>query len=146
MLKNKNDSLIQPTNGDFPAGLECLTGLSWDNVCDFQSLLHQLNHSLEVRFPCPSTSFDMKCRQYSQVPPLSHQTQQTFHLPQCSVMPLVRLFTFPPHVVKFDSFPTSFPEEIREEVMRMVHEIVSLKTRIIKANKERNTFYPKELG
>ena len=49
-------------------------------------------------------------------------------------------------MVKFDSFPASFPEELSEEVMRMVHEIVSLKTQIIKVKKERDTLLSKRVG
>ena len=62
----------------------------------------------------------------------SHTTRPFIHIPiRCS---LVRFF------------PSPFLEEHWEEVMRMVHEIVSMKTLIIEVNKERNTLLSKRVG
>ena len=93
-LKALIDSFIVTPNTVLPTKLECLTGLSDDDVDMFHYLLIELKRALDLRFPRPSTSFDLKCRRYSKGPTVSEIGKQQFIPPNCGVMPLVELYGF----------------------------------------------------
>ena len=48
------DSFVIAPYTVLPTKLECLTGLSDDDVDMFHSLLTELKRALDLRFPCPS--------------------------------------------------------------------------------------------
>ena len=115
-LKN-GDTLVYCINKrSFPIGLECLSGLSANETDDFRTVLTQLKRSLEMRFPCPSRSVDMRRRQFSNSANNSPTGEQPFQPPPCSVWPLLRLVSLPHDLITNSSLQSVTNEALQKEV------------------------------
>ena len=145
-LKMQIDAFIEATKRDSQAGMDCLTGLNGDEVSVFHILLQKLKLSLDMRFPCPSTSFDMKCRQYSNVLTTPNPSRQQLHPPKCTIMPLIQFFTFPQTLMNENSQPSMVPLALQDEVGRLTFDIMHNETQIRMVNDERCAFLSKEVG
>ena len=118
-LKMKIHSFTVSSNRVFPLGLECLSGLSDNETDDFRALLTQLKRSLEMRFPCPSMSVDMRRRQFSNYANNSQTGEQPFQPPPCSVWPLLRFFSLPHDLITNSSLQSVSDEALQTEVQTL---------------------------
>ena len=144
-LKMKVNSFIIPMGGTNSTTLECLSELTWDEAAHFQRALIQLHHNLEMRFPIPSMSFDLKRRHLFDTS-TSQPNHPTFQHEHCSVLPVVSFMNFPHHVVNKTSFRDRFPEKTCEEVRKMANEINIHKEEIIRVNRERKMAVSQKVG
>ena len=146
-LKMKVNSLIIQMGREVITSLESLCELSREETGQLQTTLRQLLHSLEMRFPVPSVSFDMKLRQHSRGSGVSLLNPPTTleHL-NCSVLPLLSFMAFPHDVVHFDLSPSVLQRGLHDEVERMTQEILTRKNAIIKVNRERSRAVSKTVG
>ena len=123
-----------------------MAGLSLNEAAEFQNVLRWLKRCLDVRFPCPSTSLDMKGRQPTNARLASHFNQAS-RTPLCSVLPLVQFFTFPHNIVHhIELFPSSCPQALKDEVERIVCEILTKSQQIIEVYNQRRLRLTEKAG
>ena len=136
-LKNKILSLIFEANGDGHIGIDCLNGLKKDESVEFQNLLRLLLHSLDMRFPCPSHSLEMRYRHLSEPNIVSLQNYNLVQEPHCSVLPLIDFMVFPQNAIHSNILPSVCQDKMRVEVLMMIEETAIHMERIDCVKKER---------
>ena len=125
---------------------EGLSLLSREDNSQFQRVLQLLLHYLEIRFPSPSLSFDMKRKCFSDLQKGAQQIPLSSQRPNCSVLPLLNFMAFPHSLIYDNSLMTIIPDVLRAEVFRMAQEISTRKKQIVGVNRERMRTLSSEVG
>ena len=136
-LKTKIGQLILQTSGEISPGLDCLNGLSPDGAKEFHAGLRELQHCVEIRFPVPSTSLDLKCKRNSTTPNQTLQDSGQRQRHDCSVLPVLEFLSFPHNIIIFKTLPSVFHNEMRLEVLKIAGEVLINQKRIRNINQMR---------
>ena len=105
-------------------------------IKQFQHILEELLHSVEMRFPCPTISLDMKVKRLRTGASTSQQEQST-PSPSCSIRIQLEFHEFPDNLINNHLLPRGFPSFLNEEVQTITNDIVNNRERIVEAHKER---------
>ena len=108
-------------------------------------LVEQLLQWAEMRFPYPSTSFDMK-RRANKTGPSTPTLDQTSLSSQCSIATVPHLVEFPYNIIFNHLNPTSFPSGLDGEVQMMIQDININREKIVDAFKQRVRFETLKTG
>ena len=98
-----------------------------------------------MRFPIPSTSLDMKCKQNSNTLQ-QHQGGDHYQRPFCSVLTVLEFISFPHNIIHSNELPTTLHHDMRREVLKISEEILINQNRIKKVNQTRRKISTEALG
>ena len=144
-LKRKIGQLLFQMSGNISCGLDSVDRLSRDEAKDFQTVLRLLLQNVEMRFPIPSTSLDMKCKQNSNTRQ-QHQGGDHYQRPFCSVQTVLEFISFPHNIIHSNELPTTLHHDMRREVLKISEEIMINQNRIKKVNQTRRKISTEALG
>ena len=146
-LKMEVPKMIDQEPEVFSRSLDCMASLTSDEVAEFQNVLVGQDHCLETRFHSPSTHFNLNHGQATSLQLTSEGDRQSTNPHNCSVVQLMKLFTFPHNVVYHcGSLPLSCPQTLTDQVGRIVGKISLNRTQIVDVYNERVREMTKKVG
>ena len=99
------------------------------------------------RFPCPSSSLEKRGRPTTNVSSHSQQSHQSLSMQRCSITPFLEFMSFPHKIVNHDNlFPPSCPQALRDEVGRIIHEMLTNKNEVVDVYNKRLSALTRKMG
>ena len=144
-LKVRIDSIIENETIVSEFGLDCFAGLNMDEVNELKNVLREMRRWIDLRFPCPSSSVDMKGRP-SSMRNTNPQNRPPLQPTRCSVTEVLQFMNFPENFMHDIPLGCSYSHLLNEEVIRMRHDFDSHKPQILDVYQARLRRMKKEDG